>query len=127
MVEKIQVVTKNAPTPAGPYSQGIIADKFVFVAGQRPANPETGVIVEGGIQEQTRQVIENLSAVLTASGSSLDRIVRSTVYLSDIGNFGAMNSVYEKMIPKPYPVRTTVGTQLRNILVEIDVIALRNE
>lgn len=127
MVEKIQVVTKNAPTPAGPYSQGIIADKFVFVAGQRPANPETGEIVEGGIQEQTRQVIENLSAVLTASGSSLDRIVRSTVYLSDISNFGAMNSVYEKMIPKPYPVRTTVGTQLRNILVEIDVIALRNE
>lgn len=127
MVEKIQVVTKNAPTPAGPYSQGIIADKFVFVAGQRPANPETGEIVEGGIHEQTQQVIENLSAVLTAAGSSLDRIVRSTVYLSDIGNFSAMNSVYEKMIPKPYPVRTTVGTQLRNILVEIDVIALRNE
>lgn len=127
MVEKIQVVTKNAPTPAGPYSQGIIAGNFVFVAGQRPANPETGEIVEGGIHEQTQQVIENLSAVLTAAGSSLDRIVRSTVYLSDIGNFSAMNSVYEKMIPKPYPVRTTVGTQLRNILVEIDVIALRNE
>lgn len=127
MVEKIQVVTKNAPTPAGPYSQGIIAGNFVFVAGQRPANPETGEIIEGGIYEQTQQVIENLSAVLTAAGSSLDRIVRSTVYLSDIGNFSAMNSVYEKMIPKPYPVRTTVGTQLRNILVEIDVIALRNE
>ena len=127
MVEKIQVVTKNAPTPAGPYSQGIIAGNFVFVAGQRPANPETGEIIEGGIHEQTQQVIENLSAVLTAAGSSLDRIVRSTVYLSDIGNFSAMNSVYEKMIPKPYPVRTTVGTQLRNILVEIDVIALRNE
>lgn len=127
MVEKIQVITENAPQPAGPYSQGIIADKFVFVAGQRPANPENGEIVEGGIQAQTRQVIENLSAVLEASGSSLDRIVRSTVYLSDIGNFHAMNSVYEKMIPKPYPVRTTIGTQLRNILVEIDVIALRNE
>ena len=127
MVEKIPVVTEHAPTPAGPYSQGIIADKFVFVAGQRPANPSTGEIVEGGIQEQTRQVIENLSAVLTAAGSSLDRVVRSTVYLSDIGNFAAMNSVYEKMFPKPYPVRTTIGTQLRGILVEIDVIALRNE
>lgn len=127
MVEKIQVITENAPTPAGPYSQGIIADKYVFVAGQRPANPKTGEIVEGGIKEQTRQVIENLSAVLAASGSSLDRIVRSTVYLSDIGNFSAMNSVYEEMMPKPYPARTTIGAQLRNILVEIDVIALRNE
>ena len=99
MTEKIQVVTDRAPSPAGPYSQGIIEDKFVFVAGQRPANPQTGEIVEGGIQEQTRQVIENLSAVLTAAGSSLNRIVRSTVYLSDIGNFAPMNEVYEKMMP----------------------------
>ena len=127
MTEKIQVVTDRAPSPAGPYSTGIIADKFVFVAGQRPANPNTGEIVEGGIQEQTRQVIENLSAVLTAAGSSLDRIVRSTVYLSDIGNFAPMNEVYEKMMPKPYPARTTFGAQLRGILIEIDVIALRNE
>ena len=127
MVEKIQVITENAPTPAGPYSQGIIADKFVFVAGQRPADPKTGAIVEGGIETQTRQVIENLASVLEASGSSLDRVVRSTVYLSDIGNFAAMNSVYEKMFPKPYPSRTTIGCQLRGILVEIDVIALRND
>lgn len=127
MTEKIQVVTDRAPSPAGPYSQGIITDKFVFVAGQRPANPITGEIVEGSIQEQTRQVIENLSAVLTAAGSSLDRVVRSTVYLSDIGNFAPMNEVYEKMMPKPYPARTTFGAQLRGILIEIDVIALRNE
>ena len=127
MVEKIQITTDHAPKPAGPYSQGIVADKFVFVAGQRPADPETGEIVEGGIQEQTRQVIRNLSAVLEASGSSLDRIVRSTVYLSDISNFYAMNEVYKEMIPQPYPVRTTIGAQLRNILIEIDVIALRNE
>lgn len=123
---KKQIVTSKAPAPAGPYSQAIVADKFVFVAGQRPASPDTGNIAEG-IEEQTRQVIENIEAVLQAAGSDLDHIVRSTVYLSDIANFNAMNSIYQKMMPEPYPSRTTFGAQLRGILVEIDVIALLKE
>ncbi len=125
MSEKIQVITENAPTPAGPYSQGIIADKFVFVAGQRPADPATGAIAEG-IEAQTEQVIKNISAVLEAAGSSLDKIVRTTVYLSDIKDFKPMNAVYEKMMPKPYPARTTFEAVLRGIRVEIDVIALKD-
>lgn len=125
-MEKKQIITPNAPSPAGPYSQGIAAGDFVFVAGQRPANPQTGEIAEG-IQAQTAQVIENLSAVLEAAGSSLENVVRSTVYLSDIKDFYDMNAVYEKMMPKPYPARTTIGTQLRGILIEIDVIAMKNK
>ena len=121
--EKKQIVTANAPSQAGPYSQAIVAGGFVFVAGQRPQDPATGEIGET-IREQTRQVIQNLEAVLTAAGSSLEKVVRSTVYLSDIKNFAPMNEVYKEMMPQPYPARTTFGAQLRNILVEIDVIAL---
>lgn len=125
-MEKKQIITANAPSPAGPYSQGIAADRFVFVAGQRPADPRTGEIAEG-IAAQTRQVIENLASVLEAAGSSLEDVVRSTVYLSDIKYFAEMNAVYEKLMPKPYPARTTIGTQLRGILVEIDVIAIKKD
>lgn len=123
-MEKKQIITANAPTPAGPYSQGIAVDRFVFVAGQRPADPKTGEIAEG-IAAQTRQVIENLASVLEAAGSSLEDVVRSTVYLSDIKYFAEMNAVYEQLMPKPYPARTTIGTQLRGILIEIDVIAIK--
>ena len=125
-MEKKHIITANAPSPAGPYSQGIAVDRFVFVAGQRPADPKTGEIAEG-IAAQTRQVIENLASVLEAAGSSLEDVVRSTVYLSDIKYFAEMNAVYEKLMPKPYPARTTIGTQLRGILVEIDVIAIKKD
>lgn len=125
-MEKKQIITANAPSPAGPYSQGIAVDRFVFVAGQRPADPKTGEIAEG-IAAQTRQVIENLASVLEAAGSSLEDVVRSTVYLSDIKYFAEMNAVYGKLMPKPYPARTTIGTQLRGILVEIDVIAIKKD
>lgn len=125
-MEKKQIITANAPSPAGPYSQGIAVDRFVFVAGQRPADPKTGEIAEG-IAAQTRQVIENLASVLEAAGSGLEDVVRSTVYLSDIKYFAEMNAVYEKLMPKPYPARTTIGTQLRGILVEIDVIAIKKD
>ncbi len=125
-MEKKQIITANAPSPAGPYSQGIAVDRFVFVAGQRPADPKTGEIAEG-IAAQTRQVIENLASVLEAAGASLEDVVRSTVYLSDIKYFAEMNAVYEKLMPKPYPARTTIGTQLRGILVEIDVIAIKKD
>ena len=123
---KKTITTSNAPNPAGPYSQAIIADKFVFVAGQTPRDPQTGAISDN-IKDQTRQTIKNLEAVLTEAGSSLENIVRSDVFLTDLKYFSEMNEVYKEMIPSPYPARTTVGTQLRGILVEIAVIALLND
>ncbi len=126
MEKKEQIVTEKAPSPAGPYSQGIVADRFVFVSGQRPVDPATGEMKQG-IKEQTRQVITNIQSVLKEAGCSLDDIVRTTVYLSDISYFNEMNEVYKEMMPKPFPARTTFGTQLRGILIEIDAIALKGE
>lgn len=124
--KKIEIITKNAPTPAGPYSQGIIAGDFIFVAGQRPQNPFTNEI-PNDIKSQTKQCIENIKAILEKAGSSLDKIVKTNVYLTDIKYFAEMNEIYQQMIPIPFPVRTTIGTQLRNILIEIEVIALRGD
>lgn len=123
---KIQLSTPNAPSPAGPYSQGIMTEQFVFVSGQRPVDPATGELKEG-IKAQTEQVIKNVESVLKEAGCTLGDIVRSTVYLSDIGYFSEMNQVYSTMMPEPYPARSTFGVQLRGILVEIDVIAKKRE
>lgn len=122
--DKIPFMTTEAPTPSGPYSQAIIANGFIFVAGQRPQDPVTGAISDD-VQEQTRQCLQNVKAILDAAGSSMANIVRTNVYLSDIADFAAMNEVYSAMIPEPYPTRTTVGAQLRGIRVEIEVIALQ--
>ena len=124
--QKKQIVTDKAPSPAGPYSQAIVAGDFVFVAGQRPQNPATGEI-PADIQAQTRQCIENIRAILEEAGCTLEHLVRSNVYLSDIRYFDEMNEVYREMIPAPLPTRTTVGVQLRGILVEIEVIAYKGK
>lgn len=121
---KKELQTKNAPTPAGPYSQGIELERLVFVAGQRPQDPITGEIKDN-IKDQTRQVIKNIQAILAEAGCTLNDVVRTTVYLSDIKYFSEMNKIYEEMFSKPYPTRTTFGAQLRGILIEIDVIACK--
>lgn len=118
------ISTKNAPAPAGPYSQGIITDNLVFTAGQRPQDSVTGEIKKD-IKDQTYQVIKNIEAILKESGCSLKDVVRTTVYLSDIKYFDEMNSVYKEMFSEPFPARTTMGVQLRDIDVEIDAIALK--
>ena len=123
-MNKTEIRTNNAPSPAGPYSQGIIAGDYIFVAGQRPVDPKTGYIPED-IQGQTRQVIKNIESILAEHGATLADVVRSGAYLSDLANFSAMNEVYSEMFPKPYPARTCIGTSLRGILVEIDVIAYK--
>ena len=122
--DKVPFMTAEAPTPSGPYSQAIIANGFIFVAGQRPQDPVTGAIRDD-VREQTRQCLRNVKAILDAAGSSMANIVKTNVYLSDIADFAAMNEVYSAMIPEPYPTRTTVGAQLRGIKVEIEVIALQ--
>ena len=123
-MNKTEIRTDNAPSPAGPYSQGIVAGDYIFVAGQRPVDPKTGYIPED-IQGQTRQVIKNIESILAEHGATLGDVVRSGAYLSDLANFSAMNEVYSEMFPKPYPARTCIGTSLRGILVEIDVIAYK--
>jgi 2-iminobutanoate/2-iminopropanoate deaminase len=122
------VATEKAPKAIGPYSQGIKAGDFVFTAGQAGVDPATGKLVEGGIAEQTRQVLRNIQSILEAADSSLDRVVKCGVFLQDMADFQAMNAVYAEFFPpdKNPPARTTV--QAANLplgaLVEIDAVAL---
>jgi 2-iminobutanoate/2-iminopropanoate deaminase len=123
-MESIQ--TDRAPQAIGPYSQAIKANGFIFASGQIPLDPATMRIVEGGIEEQTGRVLENLKAVLEAAGSSLDRVVKATVYLADMGEFAAMNEIYAKYFGATKPARATVQVARlpRDVKVEIDVVAL---
>lgn len=125
-MQKQEIATTAAPKAAGPYSQGISFGDLVFVAGQRPADPVTGAIPDG-ISAQTRQVLENVRAILEAGGSSTNAVLKVNVYLTDLGDFAAMNEVYREFFGEPHPVRTTVGVALRGILVEIDAIAYREK
>jgi 2-iminobutanoate/2-iminopropanoate deaminase len=120
------VQTDNAPKAIGPYEQAIKANGFVYTAGQIPIDPKTGNFVEGGIAAQTRQVLENLKAVLEAGGSSLDRVVKATVFLKNMADFAAMNEVYAQYLGSAKPARSTVAVAElpRAALVEIDLVAV---
>ncbi|MEO6223309.1 MAG: RidA family protein [Vicinamibacterales bacterium] len=119
------VSTLEAPGAIGPYSQAIIAGGFLFASGQIPLDPTTGTIKEGGITAQAHQVLQNLGAVLKAAGISYDRVVKTTVYLSDMANFPAVNDIYAGYFPSPAPARATIQAAAlpRNVLVEIDLVA----
>jgi 2-iminobutanoate/2-iminopropanoate deaminase len=119
---KEQLTTAKAGKPGGAYSQGIKAGGFVFVSGQGPKHPETGATGET-IEEQTAQVLENVKAILEAGGATMADVVKVTAHLSDMKLFARYNEVYATYFPDPKPVRTTVGSDLNGILVEIDVIA----
>jgi 2-iminobutanoate/2-iminopropanoate deaminase len=123
-MESIQ--TDRAPQAIGPYSQAIKANGFIFASGQIPLDPATMRIVEGGIEEQTGRVLDNLKAVLEAAGSSLDRVIKTTVYLTDMGEFAAMNEIYARYFGATKPARATVQVARlpRDVKVEIDVVAL---
>jgi len=120
------ISTKDAPQAIGPYSQAIRANGFVFVSGQIPTDPATQQIVVGDVAAQTERVLKNLAAILQAAGSGLDKVVRSTVYLKNMGDFGAMNEVYGRHFTSAPPARATVEVARlpKDVLVEIDVIAL---
>ena len=119
---KKQILTDKAPMPIGPYSQGLIVGNRIYVAGQGPLDVISGRVPEG-VSSQTRQVLNNIRTILEAGGSSMDEVVKTTVHLADLKDFEAFNEVYQEFFTEPYPVRTTVGSQLYGILVEIDVIA----
>lgn len=120
------IQTEKAPQAIGPYSQAVVAGGFVFTSGQIPLDPLTGEFVSGGIAEQTEQVLRNLSQVLEAAGTGLDRVVKTTVYLADMSDFAAMNEVYGRHFRERPPARSTVQAARlpRDARVEIDVIAL---
>jgi 2-iminobutanoate/2-iminopropanoate deaminase len=118
--------TDKAPIPGGAYSQAIRAGDFIFVAGTVPKHPQTGEVA-ATIEEQTAQVMENIKAILEAGGATLDDVVKPTVHLSDLALFERYNKVYASYFNDPKPVRTTVGSQLNNIMVEIDVVAYIGE
>jgi 2-iminobutanoate/2-iminopropanoate deaminase len=126
-MSKTAVSTEKAPAAIGPYSQGIVANGMIFTAGQVAFIPGTKNIIEGGIKAQTEQTIQNIQAILEAAGSSLDNVVKTTVFLADINDFAAMNEVYATFFSSAPPARSTVqiGKLPRpDALVEIEVIAL---
>ena len=125
MAQKRVVATDLAPKAIGPYSQAIVHGDTVYCSGQIPLDPATGQLVEGGIAEQTARVLENLKAVLDAAGSSLDRVLKTTVFLKDMAEFGPMNEVYGRYFHVNPPARATVEAARlpRDVRVEIECVA----
>jgi 2-iminobutanoate/2-iminopropanoate deaminase len=127
---KYAIQSKRGAPPRGAYSQGWRAGDFIFVTGTGPIDPSTGNLVGNTIEQQTRQTIDNISAILEADGASLLDVVKVTVHLSDTSHFARYNSVYAQRFSQPYPVRTTVGSDLGHtpgMLIEIDCIAYNTE
>lgn len=117
--------TDKAPAAIGPYSQAIQIGQLLFTSGQIPIDPETGALVEGGIQEQTRQSLNNIKAILNAAGTNMGAVVKTTVFLQDMNDFAAMNEVYAEFFQEPYPARSAVqvGRLPKDALVEIETVA----
>ncbi len=122
---KRSVESPDAPKAIGPYSQAIVANGFVFAAGQIGTDPKTGTLVEG-VEAQTEQVLRNIAAVLKASGSSMENVVKTTVFLADISDFAKMNEIYAKHFKAPFPARSTVQVARlpRDARIEIEAIAI---
>lgn len=121
------ISTKNAPAAIGPYSQAIEANGMLFISGQVPVDPATGKVVEGGIVEQTEQVMKNIGAILDEAGYSYQNVIKSTCLLSDMANFKAMNEVYGKYYPEEAPARAAFAVKELplSVLVEIETIAVK--
>lgn len=124
-MEKKRIQTENAPVAVGPYSQAIRAGNLIFTAGQVALDPASGELAGRDVAEQTEQVVKNLKAVLAAAGSGFDQVLKTTVFLQNMADFAAMNAVYGRHFPEPFPARSTVevGALPKGALVEIEVIA----
>ena len=122
-----QISTDKAPAAIGPYSQAIEAGGMVFVSGQLPIDPATGAFVEGSVKEQTRQSLTNAQNILREAGVDLSHVVKTTVFLSDMANFGAMNEVYAEFFTQPFPARSAVAVKTlpKDALVEVECIAVK--
>lgn len=126
MTERQRIQTEAAPAAVGPYSQAIAAAGLVFCAGQGGLDPASGRVIEGGVSAEADQALRNLAAVLAAAGSGLDRVVKVTIFLAEIGDFAAVNEVYRRHFSEPYPARTTLAVRdlPLGLQVEIECIAL---
>jgi 2-iminobutanoate/2-iminopropanoate deaminase len=124
---KTVISTGEAPTAVGPYSQAIAAGRLVFCSGQIPLEPSSGVLIEGDISSQTKRVLENLAAVLRAHGLTMEHVVKTTVFLTDLANFGEMNTVYAQYFPSDPPARSTIQVAAlpKGANVEIEAIACK--
>ena len=124
---KRPISTTNAPAAIGPYSQAIQAGHLLFLSGQLGIDPATGDFVPGAVSEQTEQVFKNIRAVLAEARLTLDNVVKTTVFLSDMADFAAMNAMYDKYFTQPYPARSTIAVKTlpKNGLVEIEVVAVK--
>ncbi len=125
-MERQVVSTPNAPKAIGPYSQAIHVGNFIFCSGQAALDPATGVLVSGGIEAETRRVLQNLSAVLEAAGTTMRNVVKTTVFLTDMNEFAKMNAIYAEFFPANPPARSTVQVSRlpKDACVEIELIAL---
>ena len=121
------IATKNAPAAVGPYSQAIDCGDTVYCSGQIPLDPQTGAVVEGGLEAQTHQMFRNVKAVLAEAGLGLENVVKTTVFMTDLGQFGALNAIYAEYFAEPYPARSCVEVSAlpKGVLVECEVIARR--
>ena len=122
-----QISTSNAPAAIGPYSQAIEVNGVVYTSGQLPIDPATGAFPEGGVQEQTRQSLLNVQAILAEAGLTLANVVKTTVFLADMGDFAAMNEIYAQFFTEPFPARSAIAVKAlpKGALVEIEVVAAR--
>lgn len=125
-MDKRPISTDRAPAAIGPYSQAIVAGGFVFCSGQIPLDPETGELVSGGVEAETERVLDNLEAVLAAAGSSIEDVVKATIFLTDLEDFGVVNEAYGKRLGAAPPARATVQVAAlpKGARVEIEVVAL---
>ena len=119
------ISTKKAPAAIGPYSQAIRVGNLIYTSGQIPLDPPTGAFVEGGIKEQTRQALTNIKAILEEAGTSMDNVVKTTVFMANMDDFADMNAVYAEFFTEPYPARSAVAVKTlpKGALIEIEVIA----
>ena len=126
-MSKTPVQTTAAATPIGPYSQGIRAGSLLFVSGQTPTDPKSGEVIRGDIVQEARRVLDSLKAILEAGGSSLDNVVKTTIFLADMDDFGTVNTIYGEYFASEPPARATVQVARlpRDVRVEIEAIALR--
>lgn len=126
---KKAIETKKAPGAIGPYSQAVVINNFIFCSGQVGKDPETNQFVKGGVEEQTKQVLENLKAVLSSAGADFSDVIKTTVYLKNVADFSQMNEVYTTYFQKPYPARATIEAARlpQDALVEIECIAFKDK
>ena len=122
-----QIATSAAPAAIGPYSQAIEANGFIYTSGQLPIDPSTGVFAEGGVRGQTQQSLKNVQEILREAGTDLANVVKTTVFLSDMNDFAAMNEVYAKFFKAPFPSRSAIAVKTlpKNALVEIECVAVK--